>query len=79
MPTRFYFEPPRRTKTKPGVSIKSLLVRCPSTSKLSDTGQTVEESGWAKAKLKSQKLTCAHCGAVHAWTKKDVILGRPLR
>ena len=58
--------------------MKSLLVRCPSTSKLTDTGQTVDEKRWATARVKNQKLTCAHCGAVHTWTKKDVILGRPM-
>jgi hypothetical protein len=26
--------------------------------------------------MKTQKFTCAHCGSVHTWTKKDVILGR---
>jgi hypothetical protein len=76
---RFFFDPPRRTKTKVGPSIKSLLVRCPSTSKLTDTGQTIEEKCWATARVKNQKFTCVHCGSVHAWTKKDVILGRPIR
>jgi hypothetical protein len=74
MATRFLFDPPRRTK--PGPSIKSLLVRCPSTSKLTDTGMTIEEKRWPLAKMKTQKFTCAHCGGVHTWTKKDVILGR---
>jgi hypothetical protein len=78
MPTRFFFDPPRRTKAKSGLNIKSLLVRCPSTSKLTDTGRTIEEKRWETAAVKTQKFTCAHCGAVHTWTKKDVILGRPL-
>ncbi|HWH90602.1 MAG TPA: hypothetical protein VNV64_02275 [Candidatus Binatia bacterium] len=77
MATRFLFDPPRRPKPKVGSNIKSLLVRCPSTSKLTDTGKTIEEKRWATAKLKTQKLTCAHCGSVHTWTKSDVILGRP--
>jgi len=78
MATRFLFDPPRRAKNKPGINWKSLLVRCPSTSKLNDTGKTVEEKLWPTAKVKTQKLTCAHCGSVHTWTKKDVVLGRPL-
>jgi hypothetical protein len=77
MPSRFLFEPPRRPKTKPGANVKSLLVRCPSTSRLTDTGRTIEEKRWAAAKVKPQKLTCAHCGAVHSWTKADVVLGKP--
>jgi len=77
MATRFYFEPPRRTKAKSGLNIKSLLVRCPSTSKLTDTGRTIEEKRWSTAKVKTQKFTCAHCGNVHTWTKEDVILARP--
>jgi hypothetical protein len=79
MARRFYFEPPRRQKPSAGVNIKSLLVRCPSTSKLTDTGRTIEEKLWQAAKLKPQKFTCAHCGAVHSWVKADVVLGRPVR
>jgi hypothetical protein len=77
MATRFLFDPPRRPKPKVGPNLKSMLVRCPSTSKLTDTGRTIEEKRWATAKLKTQKLTCAHCGSVYTWTKNDVILGRP--
>jgi hypothetical protein len=79
MPTRFLFDPPRRPKTKPGMNIKSLLVRCPSTSKLIDTGNTMEQERWETAVVKTSKLKCTHCGQMHAWAKKDVILGRPLR
>jgi hypothetical protein len=78
MASRFLFDPPRPAKRKPGANLKSLLVRCPSTSKLTDTGQTIEESRWPDAKLKKQKFACAHCGAVHSWTKADVVLGRPV-
>jgi len=77
MASRFVFGPPR-PKAKTGPAIKSLLVRCPSTSKLTDTGQTVEEDRWPTVKLKAQKLACAHCGEIHSWNKEDVILGRPL-
>jgi len=53
-------------------------VRCPSTSKLTDTGRTIEQKLWPAAKVKGQKFICAHCGAVHSWTKADVVLGRPV-
>ena len=76
---RFYFDPPKPAKPKHGAGIKSLLVRCPTTSRLTDTGRTIEEKLWAGTKLKNQKVTCSHCGAVHRWAKKDVVLGRPLR
>jgi hypothetical protein len=78
-PVRFYFDPPRPAKPKRGAGVKSLLVRCPTTSRLTDTGQTIDEKLWPEAKLKNQKVTCSHCGAVHSWAKKDVVLGRPLR
>jgi hypothetical protein len=79
MPSRFLFEPPRRKpKPKFGAGLKSLLVRCPSTSRLTDTGRTVEEKRWPAAKMKRQKFTCVHCGAVHSWSKEDVVLGRPI-
>jgi hypothetical protein len=77
--SRFFFEPPRRPKSKLEPNIKSLLVRCPSTSRLTDTGQTIDEKLWETARIKSPKFTCAHCGKVHAWKKDDVILGRPMR
>ena len=78
METRFLFDPPRPKKVKPGAGIKSLLVRCPSTSKLTDTGQTIDEKLWPTAKPKKQRFTCAHCGEVHSWSKADVILARPV-
>jgi hypothetical protein len=75
---RFFFEPPRPAKTKQAVT-KSMLVRCPTTSRLTDTGKTIEERLWATATVKTQKVNCLHCGSVHQWTKKDVVLGRPTR
>lgn len=56
--------------------IKRILVRCPSTAKLTATGQTVEEESWEQTKLKQSKVACPHCRETHAWTKKDVVLAR---
>ncbi len=78
METRFLFARPRPKKVNPNAGIKSLLVRCPATSKLTDTGQTIDEKLWPEATPKKQEFTCAHCGKVHSWSKKDVILARPL-
>ncbi len=65
------------TPQKPkGPIIKRLLVRCPSTAKLTATGQTIEEQLWADAKVKNQKFNCPHCSQVHTWAKKDVVLAR---
>ena len=77
MPSRFLFEPPRPRPKNAPPNIKSLLVRCPSTSRLTDTGRTIDEKLWPTAKVKPQKFSCAHCGKVHSWGKKDVVLGRP--
>jgi hypothetical protein len=66
----------RSLKEPKGPVIKRILVRCPSTGKLTATGQTIEESLWAAAKLKRPRLTCPHCREVHNWTKKDVVLAR---
>jgi len=78
MATRFLFDPPRPRPKKASTNIKSLLIRCPSTSRLTDTGRTIDEKSWPDAKVKRQKFTCAHCGKVHSWEKADVVLGRPL-
>ncbi len=57
--------------------IKRVLVRCPSTAKLTPTGQTVDEEHWETTKLKApKKLECPHCQGTHEWTKKDVVLAR---
>jgi hypothetical protein len=56
--------------------IKRILVRCPSTAKLTPTGQTVEEESWGDTKVKETKINCPHCETTHAWTKKDVVLAR---
>jgi aspartate carbamoyltransferase regulatory subunit len=71
-----FFASTTRPKTKNGPVIKRLLVRCPSTSRLTETGQTIEEQRWATTKVKTQKFNCAYCGQVHTWTKKDVVLAR---
>jgi hypothetical protein len=70
-----FFGPPTAPKTK-GPVIKRLLIRCPSTAKLTPSGQTIREELWEKAKIKSSKMTCPHCRQVHTWTKKDVVLAR---
>ena len=57
-------------------AIKRILVRCPSTARLSPTGQTVSEALWSKTKVKFPEAVCPHCSEVHIWTKKDVVLAR---
>jgi hypothetical protein len=64
------------TAKKNGPVIKRILVRCPSTAKLTPTGQTIEEQLWPTTKVKNTRLSCSHCGGVHTWTKKDVVLAR---
>lgn len=71
---RFYFEPPAPRKTKS--TIRRLLVRCPTTAKLTPTGQTIDETAWAKVTKRSGRFTCPHCKRVHTWAKKDVLLAR---
>jgi hypothetical protein len=71
-----FFTSTAAPREKTGPVIKRLLVRCPSTAKLTPTGQTIEEQLWADVKVKTQKVTCPHCHQVHSWTKKDVVLAR---
>lgn len=71
---RYYFDKPTPRKTN-GPVMKRILVRCPTTSRLAPTGDTIEEQLWAVTKLKPSKFTCPHCQQVHSWTKKDVVLG----
>jgi hypothetical protein len=66
----------RSLKVPTGPVIKRILVRCPSTGKLTATGKTVEESLWPTTKLNRPRLTCPHCQKVHNWTKDDVVLAR---
>ena len=71
-----FFATTAAPKVKTGPVVKRLLIRCPSTAKLTPSGQTIKEELWAAAKIKSQKVTCPHCRQVHTWTKKDVVLAR---
>jgi aspartate carbamoyltransferase regulatory subunit len=73
---RYYFEKPVPRKEHRGPVIKRLLIRCPSTAKLTDTGQTIEEQLWVVTKTKTSRMLCPHCRQVHSWTKKDVVLAR---
>jgi len=66
----------RAAKPADGAVIKRILVRCPSTGKLTPTGKTVEEAAWPQTKLNKPKLDCPHCRQVHIWTKDDVVLAR---
>ena len=53
-----------------GPIIKRILIRCPSTAKLTPSGQTIREDLWAKAKVKSNNLNCPHCGQSHPGQRK---------
>ncbi len=59
-----------------GPAIKRILVRCSVTAKLLDSGRTVEETKFGSLRLTNNSITCGHCGKVHRWTKKDVVLAR---
>ena len=56
--------------------IKRVLVRCPATSRLTATGQTVDEEKWDETELKPHNVACPHCNGTHGWTKEDVVLAR---
>jgi hypothetical protein len=66
----------RAVKAPTGLVIKRILVRCPSTGKLTPTGKTIDEALWNETKLNRPRLTCPHCRQIHNWTKKDVVLAR---
>jgi len=68
--------PRRSSKIPPGPVIKRILIRCPATAKLMITGLTTEASEFSGLKVTDSKLTCNHCGDVHAWTEGNVVLAR---
>ena len=67
-------KPSLKTATVP--AIKRILVRCAATARLTNTGQTIEERLFDSMNLTNNEFTCVHCGQVHRWTKKDVVLAR---
>jgi len=71
----FLFAPPTTPRKAPS-TLRRLLVRCPATSKLVATGETIEEPLWEGTAKRTGKFTCPHCAKVHPWVKKDVILAR---
>ncbi len=72
----YYFEKPRNRKAVSDTVIKRILVRCPTTAKLTPTGKSIDEQLWAETKSETHKMTCPHCRQVHSWSKKDVVLAR---
>jgi len=73
--THFLFPPPIVPRKAP-TTLRRLLVRCPGTSKLVATGETVEEALWEAIAKRTGKFICPHCAKAHSWIKKDVILAR---
>jgi hypothetical protein len=73
--TRFYFDPPATPRKAPN-PLRRLLIRCPATSKLVATGETIEEPLWAATANKTGKVICPHCAKPHRWVKEDIILAR---
>jgi hypothetical protein len=72
--TKFFLA---RSQKKPtGAVIKRVLVRCPSTGKLTATGQTTNDEAWPKVRFKPPSGNCPHCRRDHSWKKEDVILAR---
>ncbi|HEY2713757.1 MAG TPA: hypothetical protein VGI60_14680 [Chthoniobacterales bacterium] len=71
----FYFGRPSPPRKAP-CTVRRLLVRCPATSRLIATGETVDEPLWAAIPTKTGKVTCPHCHKAHSWVKGDVILAR---
>jgi hypothetical protein len=68
--------PTRRATIPPEQEVRRILVRCATTAKLTDTLRTIQVGAFASARLGRNKFVCAHCGQVHYWTTKDVLLAR---
>ena len=71
-----FMMPRRQIKAASGPVIKRILIRCSVTAKLTDTLEKIEESAFARAKPMQKQFRCAHCGQLHRWTNKDVVLAR---
>ena len=52
--------------------MQNLLVTCPKTGKLADTGFTMDRAAFETAPLEGNAFECGHCGDYHAWTKVDI-------
>jgi hypothetical protein len=68
--------PRRSVSPSKGPVIRRILVRCSRTSKLQDTGLTIDEGKFATTTFRNARVSCEHCGQVHYWTAKEVVLAR---
>lgn len=52
----------------------TLLIKCPTTEKIVDTGHQTNKDAFDRGtyKLSGTIGPCPHCGATHAWSNKDV-------
>ncbi len=53
--------------------VKNLMVICPTTGKVADTGFSMDAERLAAATLEGNAFECGHCFEFHAWTKADLI------
>jgi hypothetical protein len=68
--------PQRSAKDPKPETLRRILVRCPGTAKLFDTGLTTKATEFAAIKVTDNELPCSFCGKVHRWAQENVVLGR---
>jgi phage terminase large subunit GpA-like protein len=50
----------------------SLMIKCPSTKKLVNTGMNTDRASFERSDYRNNTVPCPHCGHAHTWSKQDV-------
>ena len=59
----------------PAMKLRPLLIRCPNTNRLIDTGVATDPRTYETGTFSNNTTGCPHCGQPHTWSKENSLLG----
>ena len=57
------------------MTVRSLLIRCPRTNRLIDTGAATDPRTYESGTFLNNSTGCPYCGEMHTWSKENTLLG----
>ena len=57
------------------VAARPLLIRCPRTNRLIETGVAIDPMTYESGTFLNNSSGCPYCGEAHTWSKENTLLG----
>lgn len=51
-----------------------VMIKCPKTGKMIDTGMAMDEQSFRSSTLQNNQVGCPECGQTHTWDKDDAVV-----